>query len=404
MRILTLALGVPFPAFGGGLTRTFHLLRPLAPRHELVLAAFTYGEQHGEPPFPIEVRTAAWTWSRDYEDMIGLDAAAARRAFEKLSFQSDDPWFVSASDPVPMEDVLRDVLDTPVDVVLLEGTPLARFLPILPPEIPRVLDLLDVHSVITHRAAAAASADAALAVREAERTLRFERAAAQGCDRCLAVSAEEATAARDLLALDRVDVVPNGVDTSFFRPSSIRPEDGALLFTGRMNYGPNVDAVCYFVEEILPLVRHEVPHARFHVVGTDPPARVASLASDAVTVHGRVNDVRPYHQAAAVVVVPVRHGGGTRLKVLEAAAAGKPIVGTPLGVEGLAFRHGEDLLVAESPADFASKVIALLRDERLRVELGSRARVVACQYDWVAIGEGFERILEEVAGNGYRVG
>jgi polysaccharide biosynthesis protein PslH len=398
VRILTLALGVPFPAFGGGLTRTFHLLRALAPRHDLVLAAFTYGEQHEPPPFPVAVKTAPWQWSRDYEDMIGADAGASRQAVEKLSYESEDPWFISASDPRGMEDVLRQVLDTHVDLVLFEGTPLARFLPMMPPEIPRVLDLLDVHSAIARRAADAAPGDGAHARREAERTLMFERAAAGGCDLCLAVSPEEAASARELLAVERVEVVPNGVDTSFFTPSAAPEQDAAMLFTGRMNYDPNADAVRDFVEEILPLVRRDIPQARLHVVGTDPPARVTSLASEAVTVHGRVADVRPYLEAAAVVVVPVRHGGGTRLKVLEAAAAGKSIVSTRLGVEGLAFRHGSDLLVADSPADFAAAVVALLRDAGRRAELGTRARAVASQYDWTAIGEGFERILQGLAG------
>jgi polysaccharide biosynthesis protein PslH len=303
---------------------------------------------------------------------------------------------VSVSNPAPMEDVLRDVFSTPVDVVLLEGTPLARFLPMLRPEIPRVLDLLDVHSAITRHEEEAAGGSDAAARREAERTLRFERAAAHGCDLTLAVSSEQAAAARDLLGLDRVEVVPNGVDTSFFTPSAALPDDGSLLFTGRMNYGPNADAVCYFASEILPLVRREIPHARLHVVGTDPPAQVRSLSSEAVMVHGRVSDVRMYQESAAVVVVPIRHGGGTRLKILEAAAAGKAIVSTPLGVEGLAFRPGRDLIVADSPSDFASAVIALVRDGGRRAALGTRARAVACDYDWSAIGKRFAHLLEGV--------
>ena len=395
MRILTLALGIPFPPLGGGLTRTFHLLRALAPRHDLVLAAFTYGGQHDAPPFRVDVKTAPWQWSQDYQEMIGVDVAAAQRAVVKLTYESNDPWFVSVSNPTAMEEVLREVLRTHVDVVLLEGTPLARLLPMLPPETPRVLDLLDVHSVIARREADAARVGDTAARREADRTLRFERAAAQSCDRCLAVSSEDAAAARDLLGLDRVDVVPNGVDTSFFTPS-LRPDDGSLLFTGRMNYGPNVDAVCYFVDEILPLVRREMPDTRLHVVGTDPPENVRSLASEAVTVHGRVPDVRPYHERAAVIVVPIRQGGGTRLKVLEAAAAGKAIVSTSPGVEGLPFGHGREVLVADSPSDFASAVVALLRDAGLRAELGTRARAVACAYDWSAIGKKCEGILEEL--------
>ncbi|MQA31812.1 MAG: glycosyltransferase, partial [Luteitalea sp.] len=253
MRILTMALGVPFPPLGGGLTRTFHLLRSLAAHHELVLAAFTYGERHADPPFPVQVKMVPWRWSQDYQEMIGDDAVAARRAFEKLAYESDDPWFVSAADPTLMEEALRAALRTPVDLVLLEGTPLARFRHVLPRGIPRVLDLLDVQSLIARRAAQAGGANGADGrQREAQRTLAFERAAAQSCDLCLAVSDAEASAARELLGIDQMYVVPNGVDTSFFTPSAAEPASASLLFTGRMSYEPNADAVSHFTEDILP--------------------------------------------------------------------------------------------------------------------------------------------------------
>jgi glycosyltransferase involved in cell wall biosynthesis len=296
-----------------------------------------------------------------------------------------------------MQEVLARILRSRVDLVLLEGTPLARFLPAIPRELPRVLDLFDVHSVMARRSLEQSThEDREARAREAARTLTFERRAAQTCDVCLTASAEEAAAARTLLGAAHVHVVPNGVDTSYFTPSpATRPEAGALLFTGRMSYEPNADAACYFAHEVLPLVQREVAHARFHVVGAGPPPRVSALASAAVVIHGRVDDVRRYQWSSEVVVVPVRDGGGTRLKVLEAAACGQAIVSTTLGVEGLPFRAGRDLLVADSAADFAAAVVALLRAPGRRAELGGRARAVACTCDWAPIGESFRRILEE---------
>ena len=397
MRILALGLGVPFPPIGGGLTRTYHLLRSLASHHEVVLAAFTYGEPHDSPAYPLQLETVPWQWSETYRDMTGADADAARRAFDRLTYQEDDPWFASVMEPTAMEELLARILRSRVDLVLVEGTPLARFLPAIPREIPRVLDLFDVHSLMARRSLErSADQDRGARAREAERTLAFERRAAQTSDACLTVSPEDAAAARTLLGAAWVHVVPNGVDTSYFTPvPDPRPEAGALLFTGRMSYEPNADAACYFAREVLPLVRHEVPHARFHVVGAGPPPGVAALASEAIVIHGRVDDVRPYQWNAEVVVVPVREGGGTRLKVLEAAASGQAIVSTTLGVEGLPFRAGRDLLVADSAPDFAAAVVALLRAPGRRAELGARARAVACTYDWDPIGESFRRILEE---------
>jgi polysaccharide biosynthesis protein PslH len=401
VRILALALGVPFPPLGGGLTRTFHLLRSLSSHHEVMLAAFVYGEPHDRPAFPVRIEPVPWQWSAAYREMIGEDPAAAQQAYSRLAFADDDPWFVSVLDPAPMEEVLKRILVTRPDLVLLEGTPLARFLPALPREVPRILDLFDIHSEMERQALEQSPpAEREARSREAERTLLFERHAAQSCDACLAVSEKDAVAATTVLGATRVHVVPNGVDTSYFSPSSDEPESGALLFTGRMSYEPNVDAVCFFAAEVLPLIRRDAPHARLHIVGAGPPPRVAALASDSVVVHGRVDDIRPHQWNAEVVVVPVRAGGGTRLKVLEAAACGKAIVSTPLGVEGLAFHAGDDLVVAEPPTDFAVAVVELLRNPARRDDLGARARAAARRYEWGAIGESFRQIVEDIAARG----
>lgn len=397
MRILTLALGVPFPPIGGGLTRTFHLLKALAAAHDLTLAAFTYGETHQAPPYPVHLETVPWEWSRAYREMTGEDVEAAERASEHLTYEDPNPWFASVMDPAAMEERLARLVAVPPDLVLLEGTPLARFIPSLPADVPCLLDLFDIHSVMTGRALEDASrADRPAASREAERTLAFERRAVRRCAACLAVSDQDAVAARVLLGAGTVLVVPNGVDTSYFAPSPGPAERGAVLFTGRMSYEPNADAALYFARAVLPLVQRECPDVRFHIVGAAPPAQVRALGSASVIVHGQVDDVRPHFQAAEVVVVPVRAGGGTRLKVLEAAASAKAIVTTPLGAEGLAFEDGRDLLVADSAPAFAAAVVTLLRDPVRREALGARARTAAGPYDWTAVGETFRNGLDSL--------
>ena len=386
MRILVLALGVPFPPLGGGLTRTFHLLEAIAPWHEVTLAAFTYGQEHRAPPYPLRVETVPWQWSLDYQRMIGADAAASADAYERLAHRSDQPWLTSVVDPSLMSETIQRILAVDHDLVLLEGTPMARFIPALPDRIPIVLDLFDVHSMMEQDTGG----------REFERTLAFERAAVGASTGCLAVSETDAIAARTVLGAEVVHIVPNGVDTGYFMPSAMPIEDGAVLFTGRMNYPPNVDAARFFALEVLPLVRAAMPQARFHIVGADPAPEVEALASDAIVVHGRVDDIRPYLANSHLVVVPVRAGGGTRLKVLEAAASGKPIVSTRLGVQGIAFNDG-DVVIADDAASLAKGVIALLRDDDRRRSLGARARSVAAKYQWASIGADFRRIVETVA-------
>ena len=388
MRILALALGIPFPPVGGGLTRTFHLLKAIAPHHDVTLIGFTYegADRHEEPPYPLHVEAVPWQWSRDYREMIGADAAAAARAYERLTYKCDQPWFASVVDPGPMQKTLSKVLTTPPDIVVIEGMPLAQFLPSLPANRPRVLDLFDVHSAMEHHADE----------REAQRTLAFEREAVRACTSCLTVSAADAEAARSLLGASSVHLVPNGVDTSYFMPSAMPIEEGSLLFTGRMNYPPNIDAACFFAAEILPLVRQAAPHARFHIVGADPAPEVRALASDDIVVHGRVTDVRPFLANSEVVVVPVRSGGGTRLKVLEAAASGKPIVSTRLGVAGLDF-GADDVLIADEARGFADAIVSLLRNADMRKAIGNRARQMSGRYEWSAIGEEFRAIVEQLS-------
>ena len=393
MRILVLALGVPFPPIGGGLTRTFHLLRSLAVQHHVTLAAFTYGEPHDLPPYPVELRTVPWRWSRDYGAMTGDDLEASQQAYQRLTFESSEPWFASVMDPSALDAVLA-APHQEYELIVLEGTPLARFLPVLPPGVPRVLDLFDIHSVMAQRAARSAERGDRALEREFERTLAFERNAVASCDLCLAVSDQDAATARDLLGAKDVHVVANGVDTSYFTPASGKGEPGMLLFTGRMNYGPNVDAVHHFVDDILPRIRREVPNAVFHIVGATPPPDVSALAGEDVVVHGQVDDVRPFHHRAEVVVVPIRAGGGTRLKVLEAAACGKAIVSTELGAEGLPLRDGAELVIAATSVDFATAIVALLRDPARRQALGTRAREATCALDWATIGNEMRTVVE----------
>jgi glycosyltransferase involved in cell wall biosynthesis len=163
--------------------------------------------------------------------------------------------------------------------------------------------------------------------------------------------------------------------------------ENALVFTGTMDFRPNVDAVFWFARQVLPRVQVEMPEVHFFIVGQRPHRRLDSLRSDpAVTLTGWVKDPRPYIAQAAVYVAPLRIGGGTRLKLLEAMAMGKPVVATSLGAEGYPVVDGRDLLLADTPEDFARTVVKLLRAPEWQVELGQAGRrFVEQQYDWRAI-------------------
>jgi glycosyltransferase involved in cell wall biosynthesis len=170
------------------------------------------------------------------------------------------------------------------------------------------------------------------------------------------------------------------------------------MFVGAMDWEPNVDAAKYFCAEIWPLVLARVPEAKFRIVGRNPDRRVQALAGSSVEVTGRVASVVEYLREAAVVVVPLRVGGGTRLKIYEAMAVGKAVVSTTVGAEGLDVHHGRDLILADSPDHFAESVISLLNDPELRSRQGRAAAELAANYGWPRIARQFGEVLQGLVG------
>jgi glycosyltransferase involved in cell wall biosynthesis len=228
----------------------------------------------------------------------------------------------------------------------------------------------------------------------------YEKKACEAADRVVAVSETDAGVLRRLVPGLEPAVVPNGVDMAFCTAAvptlaeGMGPGDGDLVFTGKMDFRPNVDAVQWFAQDILPLVLREAPQTRFWVVGKDPHPRLERLAEDpAIVITGWVEDVRPYIGGASVYVIPLRMGGGTRLKVLEAMAMGKAIVSTTVGSEGFDVVHDQEMLIADAPGEFAAEVIALLSDPGRRQRLGSAGReFAAAGYDWPIVVPMLERV------------
>lgn len=231
------------------------------------------------------------------------------------------------------------------------------------------------------------------------KSFAYERAACGRFDLVLAVSREDAETIRDDYGVERVADVPTGVDTDFFRPRAggvvAQRAPHGLVFTGSMDWLPNEDAIQYFTREILPLVKRRLPDATLTVVGRNPYASLLELSKrdPSVIVTGRVDDVRPYMDAAAAYVVPLRIGGGTRLKIYEAMAMEKPIVSTTVGAEGLPVRDGAELLLADTPQAFADAVVRVLTDDRFANELGARgAATVRERFGWDGVADAFAEL------------
>ncbi len=216
-----------------------------------------------------------------------------------------------------------------------------------------------------------------------------------------AVSQADADALHSIAPEATIRVVSNGIDLDLYTPSPAQPTPRpTLVFTGKMDYRPNIDAVLWFAQQVLPIIHARRPDARFLVVGRNPHPRLEPLLDmRGVELTGAVEDVRPYIRDAAVYVIPLRVGGGTRFKALEAMAAARPIVSTSLGVEGLGVGHGRELLLADTPAAFAEAVLMLLAPESsgLREKLAHNARrFVERNSGWEPIAHGFDSLYEEL--------
>jgi glycosyltransferase involved in cell wall biosynthesis len=226
-----------------------------------------------------------------------------------------------------------------------------------------------------------------------------ERRAMDRFDVVTTVADADAARLRALLPAARVDVVPNGVDAARFRPDPhVTATPSSLVFVGAMAYPPNVAAMRFFTDEVLPIVRRSRPDARLTIVGRDPAPMVRAMASEAVEVTGEVDDVRPYLAAAGIFVAPMVSGSGIKNKVLEAMAMARPVVATSLAVEGLPVRNGENVLVADGPAGLADAIERLIVDAKERARIGDGGReLVERAYTWDACAARYEGIYQELA-------
>jgi glycosyltransferase involved in cell wall biosynthesis len=226
--------------------------------------------------------------------------------------------------------------------------------------------------------------------------LRYERAAVGRFDHVIAVSDYDREQMKAMTDETRISVVPTGVNLDEYAAAAgASAPEPIVMFLGSMDWEANIDGVLYFCRDIWPQVKQAVPNARFRIVGRSPDARIKQLASDDIEVTGRVESVIEHLREAAVFVVPLRIGGGTRLKIYEAMAMRKAAVSTTVGAEGLDVNHGRDILLEDDPQSFANGVIELLRDPVKRQQMEIAAGKQAARYDWSVVADRFEESLAQ---------
>jgi len=412
MKILWVKADKLLPVQNGGNIRTYHILRHLSARHEL-----TFFSYYGGPPDPDYERELQRQLPGAVTVCTGKRVlSGAARALDYLAhLGARPPYAVSRFADAKVQKKLQDWFrEQRFDVSVCDFLDAAVNFPGRL-NIPSVLFQHNVESEIWRRQAATAGNPAKKMIcrMEFRKMLRYERAAVRKFQHVISVSANDRSIMMQWVDADRVTVVPTGVDLAQYRPDPTKfdsttsdpnplPASAPLItFVGAMDWEPNVDAVEYFCAEVWPSIKAEVPQARFRIVGRNPDRRVQKWASKStdgsIEVTGRVPSVVEHLRQSAVVVVPLRIGGGTRLKIYEAMATGKAVVSTTVGAEGLDVRHGRDIMLADDARSFAQAVIMLLRDTELRRRYEKAAVETAACYDWPAIGERFSEVLQAVA-------
>jgi sugar transferase (PEP-CTERM/EpsH1 system associated) len=394
---LILANRLPYPLDDGWKVRTFHVMRGVAGGMRATAIVF---HPAGDQPTIEAAREALGSDIR----LITIEPPPAYTLRNLVrGIVTRIPVHVWNQESVAMQRAIAEVLARdPVDVVVAESTFMARYLDRIPSEMARIVDTHNIDSLTFGRYVQSLREGprrwyASATVR---RLAGLEAETFRKSDGVWVCSDVDHELARSHAPADRVWTVPNGVDTAWFSPSAVPPaKTDPLLFFGRLDYFPNIDGQRYFTREILPHILARHPELRVSLVGAAATREISELVAQtpALRLAGRVPDVRAWLAGAAVVVVPLRVGGGTRLKILEALSMARPVVSTSVGAEGLAVRDREHLRIADSPEAFADAVLELIENPEQARQIGENGRALVQQrYDWSHVRRIVASSLESV--------
>lgn len=413
MRILWISHFLPYPPKAGLLQRGYHLIRELARHSDVDLLTFNQPRLLNPlmPP-TVDAPAAAAHALEDFCRVRGVvDIPLARipqgRAILALmSLMRGQPYEMSWLRSPKFEKLLGSLLaDARYDLIHLDTIGLAGYLPAIREHSPTTCVSLGHHNIESHMLHRRASLHESGLLRsyferEARLLESHEKRLCPRFDLNITCSDLDTARLRDLTDADPVVTIPNGVDTTMLAPGTMKRDPNRLLFVGTMNWYPNVDAMRFFLNEAWPLLTAAHPALQIDIIGNAPPQDLlrAAQRDPRVRVHGFVDDLQPYLQNAGIYVCPIRDGGGTKLKVLEAFASGIPMVAHPVACEGIEIQDGVHAVLASSAADFAAAVSRLMERTEERARLADSARrLVEERYSFSSIGQMLHQSFRAVA-------
>lgn len=393
MKILHLFPYLPSPPTFGGALRVYHILKHLSQNHEVTVGGFC---ENGDMKL----------FKEDFPNVKGQffvkrKRVEFRRLMQLYSIFSSHSYWYNWGQSSKLESKIRALTDKEdFDIILGEFASMGHF--DLETDAIRIMD---AHNIEYDNFRRMSTLDWS-GIRKMFYTREYKKCYAEEVKAFKRHDAIFATSKRDgaIIKKDAPEipqfVIPNGVDTNFFSPSGTEPEPFSMVFTGAMSYVPNHDGMFYFLDEIFPIIQKVIPEAKIYIVGSNPPATLQKYQSNAVTVTGFVDDVRPFVDQASVFVVPLKMGSGTRLKVVEALSMQKPVVSTSIGCEGIEVKDGEHLMIRDEPATFAEAVLRLFKDSKARNNLVKNGyQLVKNKYDWEVIGNSINEAFQELKSN-----
>lgn len=407
MRILVVDEEIPYPLNSGKRIRTYCLLKPLASHHQIFFVCRQHEDTAGSFPDALE---------RIGIQPIIVPHLIQRKAGAKFALAllanifSRYPYSVTSHcSTILMGRIEQLLTEHHFDLVHCEWTPYARNLDGVFGKIPTVVDAHNIEAMIWKRNFQVEThpLKKAYFYLQWKKMEAFEREYFSKFTRCVAVTENDTRAISQIVPGGFVDTISNGVDMAYF--TSQKPHRSAsgnnqsLVFTGSLDWRPNVDGVIYFLDRIFPLVKKRYPASKFVIVGRNPLQILKERVRgrEDVILAGSVVDIRPYLNDADVYVVPLRVGGGSRLKILEAFSMEIPVVSTTIGAEGLDVSDGENILIADTPADFAAAIASLIDDPNKAEKLGKQGRIIIeAQYQWQVLAKGLEQVWYKAIGKG----
>ena len=408
MHILFLTQILPFPPTSGPKVKTWHVLRYLADcGHKITLVSFVRPE---EVPYVDEVKKVC---AAVHTVPVGRSKMADLYYFLR-SQVTGRPFLVERDDLSGVRSLVYQIVSSQaVDVIHADQLTMAQFAFPLPVRTGRKPFLVfDAHNAvwtITERMKENAAFYLKLPlILETKRIMEYEARIVRDFDATLAVTEPDRLALLNALHQQNfegpvpISVIPIGVDTRLIKPVQQVSDSLNILTMGTLYYPPNADGIRWFIQEVFPLIRQQIPAAKLTIIGKSPPKDFLKLAANpesGIVTTGFVPNLDPYFAESAVTVVPVRAGGGMRVRILEAFARAVPVVTTTVGAEGIDARPGVEVSIADSPSEFASAVIRILQDKELRERLAVNGRRLAEEkYDWHVVLKELDNVYHELAG------